>query len=604
MALVSTITKALIAAVPILFIRLILVVRKNRTGHLDIPQPKRSMLWGHLALLGEIMGKMSPGAQIGKMHRPNPTFDRHVGSRITAGLFANLGPDHAFERMAASLDRPSIMFVDLWPVMFPFVVVTNHTVAEQISRATKQYPYSLPKSPSMRYLRPLTGPDALVLLDGEEWKGLRKRYNPGFAPSHIATLLPAVLDKVVPFLGHLDRLSESGEVVVMGDYTTNVTFDIIGKVTMDMELRAQEPNRGDRHPVLNTYLDVIETYKVVEDTPMGGWLLHPINHLQQMWHAYKIRPLLRKVIHDKHAEMMGERASGQTKTQSRSVLALSLQGEEKLSRELVESTIDNLKTFLFAGHDTTSITMQWTFYELERSPKAAAALHRELDELFGPDPDPKIVMDVLRKRGDDVLSKMTYTSAVIKEILRLYPAGGSARYTPPGTGLQVRDPKTGRMYCLDGAIIYNCATLIQRDEEVYGPTANQFVPERWIGNSDVSARTNGGLVDVASGGGNEEKAKGPSAAIPASAWRPFERGPRNCIGQELANMEAKVIIACVARRFEFIKVGVGAMKRDEKGGRIIGEDGYCVTEGEPLYSVSLFLVFLSPTSFLLLVRVC
>jgi len=446
----------------------------------------------------------------------------------------------------------------------------------------------------MRYLRPLTGPDALVLLDGEEWKGLRKRYNPGFAPSHIATLLPAVVEKVVPFLEHLDRLSESGEVVVMGDYTTNVTFDIIGKVTMDMELKAQEP-REDRHPVLNTYLDLIETYKVVEDTPMGGWLLHPINHFQQKWHAYKMRPLLRKVIRDKHAEMMREKESGSGSAagKSRSVLALSLQGEEKLSRELVESTIDNLKTFLFAGHDTTSITLQWTFYELERSPKAAEALHRELDELFGTDPDPKRVMDVFRERGEDVMSKMTYTSAVIKEILRLYPAGGSARYTPPNTGLHIRDPKDGKTYCLDGAIVYNCATLIQRDEEVYGPTANQFIPERWIGNSDVSARTNGGLVDVDS----EKAGKGSTGGIPASAWRPFERGPRNCIGQELANMEAKVLIACVVRRYEFIKVGIGAMKRNAKGERILGEDGYFETEGEALYSVSFWSIqFLFPSS--------
>jgi cytochrome P450 len=442
----------------------------------------------------------------------------------------------------------------------------------------------------MRYLRPLTGPDALVLLDGEKWKGLRKRYNPGFAPSHIATLLPAVLEKVVPFIEHLDRLSETGEVVVMGDYTTNVTFDIIGKVTMDMELKAQEPRREDRHPVLNTYLDLIETYKVVEDTPMGGWLLHPINHFQQKWFAYKIRPLLRKVIHDKHAEMMREKAEGNanSKGKSRSVLALSLQGEEKLSRELVESTIDNLKTFLFAGHDTTSITVQWIFYELERSPKAADALHKELDSLFGPDPDPKKVMHTFRERGDDVLSKMTYTSAIIKEILRLYPAGGSARYTAPGTGLHIKDPKDGKTYCLDGAIIYNCATLIQRDEEVYGPTANQFIPERWIGDSDVGMRTNGGLVDMDSEKVREAKGGG---GTPASAWRPFERGPRNCIGQDLANMEAKVIIACVARKYEFIKVGIGAMKRDADGRRILGEDGYFETEGEPMYSVSRPLTF-------------
>jgi cytochrome P450 len=70
--------------------------------------------------------------------------------------------------------------------------------------------------------------------------------------------------------------------------------------------------------------------------------------------------------------------------------------------------------------------------------------------------------------------------------------------------------------------------MIQRDPDVYGDTADDFVPERW-------------LDDAAS-------------EIPASAWRAFERGPRNCIGQELAGLESRVVVALVARRYDFVKV--------------------------------------------------
>lgn len=45
--------------------------------------------------------------------------------------------------------------------------------------------------------------------------------------------------------------------------------------------------------------------------------------------------------------------------------------------------------------------------------------------------------------------------------------------------------------------------------------------------------------------------------VSIGAWRPFERGPRNCIGQELATIEARVVMALVARRFDFMKVGTG-----------------------------------------------
>jgi cytochrome P450 len=80
-----------------------------------------------------------------------------------------------------------------------------------------------------------------------------------------------------------------------------------------------------------------------------------------------------------------------------------------------------------------------------------------------------------------------------------------------------------------GVSVFNCVTSIHRDPQIYGETANEFVPERWL--------------------------HGAAEAIPASAWRPFERGPRNCIGQELANIEARVVIALVARRYDFSKVG-------------------------------------------------
>lgn len=56
-------------------------------------------------------------------------------------------------------------------------------------------------------------------------------------------------------------------------------------------------------------------------------------------------------------------------------------------------------------------------------------------------------------------------------------------------------------------------------------------------------------------------------SIPAGAWRAFERGPRNCIGQELATIEARVVMALVARRFEFIKVGTGAAVLDSATGK-------------------------------------
>lgn len=111
---------------------------------------------------------------------------------------------------------------------------------------------------------------------------------------------------------------------------------------------------------------------------------------------------------------------------------------------------------------------------------------------------------------------------------------------------------------------------------MYGSTANDFVPERWLGDTDTSSASKD--KDEASGTGT----------TPLGAWRPFERGPRNCVGQELANIEARVILASVMRRYDFVKVGAGEVERDEKGRAMEGEGGRLRVKSE-LFNVSFFL---------------
>lgn len=88
--------------------------------------------------------------------------------------------------------------------------------------------------------------------------------------------------------------------------------------------------------------------------------------------------------------------------------------------------------------------------------------------------------------------------------------------------------------------MYICHSVIQRDPEIWGASADVFVPERWL---DETATSDPNIASAA-------KCR---ATAPVSAWRPFERGPRNCIGQDFAKIEAYVILAVVARRYELSK---------------------------------------------------
>lgn len=317
---------------------------------------------------------------------------------------------------------------------------------------------------------------------------------------------------------------------------------------MGQDFRAQVP--GEQSEILRSFRAIMEQYTSRRGPSIPGTNFFRERIRRQ--HATKLDKLLKGIVRNEYAQL----SAGGSK--SRSVLALSLQGTEQLTPELLQRTSDNLRVFLFAGHDTTSILLQWAFYELEKSPQQQRALRAELDELFGSDADPDVVREkLLAPGGSDILSQMVYTSAVIKEILRIHPPAASVRMSQPGTDFQLTLPD-GKQVCVDGCILYLCSTAIQRDRKVYGDTADDFVPERWLGDT---------------------------SGLPASAWRPFERGPRACIGLELAHIEAKVILACAARRYDFQKVGLGELDLDSDGKPILDDKGYYRTKSE-LFNVS------------------
>ncbi|KAI0860528.1 cytochrome P450 [Xylaria cubensis] len=464
-------------------------------------------------------------------------------------------PDLAFQAISEALGRPPLMFMDLRPFGQAMVIVGSHEVAEQVSKTYKHLPYSLPKMPQVYgHLVHVNGPTSILGADGDEWKQLRKRFNAGFASQHLITFLPQILEKSSTFLRNLDYFATTGHSFSLVNLIGNLTFDIITSVTMNVDFGAQKMDQLNEFT--SAYHELFETYASEQmDLP---WFFTPFVEWKRWKLARRIRKTLTFIVEKEYANRKDKG------TQSRSILSLSLDGNvDTITPQVIDEACDQLSTFLFAGHDTTSILLSWMFYELSRTPRAMKALRNELDELFGPDTTPSAVRDqLLSENGQHLLSKMKYTTAAIKETLRIWPPAGTARVTKPGSGIKVQT-STGE-YNLEGVSVYNCATMIQRDPEVYGDTANDFVPERWLRNDNV-----------------------PEAEqIPSSAWRPFERGPRNCIGQELANLEARLVVALVARHYDFVKVGLGELQVDGDGEPVLDEKGrYKVTS--EMYPVSL-----------------
>jgi cytochrome P450 len=189
----------------------------------------------------------------------------------------------------------------------------------------------------------------------------------------------------------------------------------------------------------------------------------------------------------------------------------------------LERTIKHIKIFLFAGHDTTATTLAHCFWLLHQHPDKAAKVRKEHDEVIGM--DPAAAADLIAEEPT-LLNRLTYTGAVLREALRLFPPlGGTIRQTPENFYLV--HPETGFRYPTHGFMLHSSAATIGRDPK-YWPEADSFIPERWL------------IRD-------EDDPYYPQK----NTWRPFELGPRNCIGQELVNLEVRLILALTAREFDF-----------------------------------------------------
>lgn len=313
-------------------------------------------------------------------------------------------------------------------------------------------------------------------------------------------LLPQILAPVPQFLDNLDRYVKTGREFSLAFLITGLMFDIIGRVVMDVDLQAQSESTGSQGELIQLYRELLLTY--TNDPLDRPWWLVPRNELKRRRLGRRINQLLGAIIYRKHAEQCALALEGQpagnenSSRRPRDILSLSLQdAPATLPPALVDEAGDQLKTFLFAGHDTTSIMLSWVFYELARTPRALAAVRAELDTVLGADTvEPRAVMAriLASSTGADVVGRMAYCSAVIKETLRLHPPAGTARMTQPGTGFALRTAD-GTEHCVDGAILYVCHSLVQRDPAAYGESAGLFMPERWL---DVAGdKQDAGIVD-------------------------------------------------------------------------------------------------------------
>ena len=436
-----------------------------------------------------------------------------------------------------------VFYIDNWPYIAPMLIIASPSAAFQVTQE-----HSLPKFPAMReFMRPIAGDFDLVSMDGPMWKTWRGIFNPGFSSAHLTSLVPEIIREATVFCDILRERAERQEIFPLKKLTDNLTMDIIGKVVLYVnvpqeswmqrrlpQFSSADPNADSLVNTSNTNFDSQRG-----DNPMVSALRRQIPWLSygtelniwQRWHP--VRPIMHwyntRIMNSYVTRELEERFASQrdgvdSVKHSKSIIDLALKEylKEATSKDFLDPlfktiVIGQIKLFLFSGHDTTSSSICHIFHCLSKCPSALQRLRAEHDSVLGPSAEAASAI----AENPHLLSQLPFTLAVIKETLRLFPSVSSTRAGETGFAV-VED---GTFYPTEGCLVWSIHQTIHRDL-AYWPSPDDFIPDRWlVAPSDPLYPVKG-------------------------AWRPFEFGPRNCIGQELAMLEMKAAIVMTVREFD------------------------------------------------------
>ncbi|KAK5155969.1 hypothetical protein LTS14_005535 [Recurvomyces mirabilis] len=477
-------------------------LHKQRGMVKGLPGPPHSYIWGHLRAFDYVLRKQPKRA-----------------APQTFAIF-----------LKEEYNLPDVFYVDVWPMGDPILMIFDTDVMAEITVKN-----SLPKHIEVdKFLQNFGGPGNLVSSEGALWKKWRSAFNPGFSAAHLMSLVPVMLDEGQIFVDILKKRVRNNEVFRVERDTTRLTVDIIGKVVLDVDLASQK----GYNELVDAFMQQVRWQRVgVQFNPIEiiDW---PLRDAVQTYYNWKMDRYIGNAIDRRFASREG-------RGKSKAVIDLALEaylkevkgatGEVDLSKvkgidpEFRKAAVNNMKTFVFAGHDTTSSTLCYAYYYLSKYPDCLAKIRKEHDDVFGP--DPSAVTEQLRE-DPRLLNRLEYTLAVMREVLRMQPPASTIRAGIKG--FFVHDPKTGEAMPTDGFMLWPVDVGLHRHSR-YWPEPNEFRPERHLHSTSAHGEKQDDSANFASN----------------PAWVAFSKGIRNCIGQELAVIETKVILAMTIRTFDF-----------------------------------------------------
>lgn len=407
-----------------------------------------------------------------------------------------------------------LRFASLGPVVTAWLGTEVYVIISGVDEIQKILTNNrlLKKASIYDYLHPWLGP-GLLTSDGDEWRRQRKIITPAF---HFK-ILEQFVDMFSLNLSILiDKLKQEAGNNGFDIYNHIVlsTLDIITETSMGTRINAQLKKE-------NSFVHAIhEVTMIILQRSLKPWLHSDF--------IFNISPDGKKfnrqvdVIHKFIGEVIDKKRKEKAETNNENVKIeeSSVLGEKKKSAFLDllieynmsdEEIKNQVNTFMFAGHDTTTSAISFTIYCLMKNPEVQEKVYKEQQEILGDSQNSATFQD---------LKNMKYLECVINETQRLYP---SVPYI--GRTMTEDFQLTSEYTIPEGCSINIFLYKLHRDPNLF-PNPDVFDPDRFLPENSQTRHP--------------------------FAFCPFSAGPRNCMGQKFAMLELKAVLSAVIRKFRIL----------------------------------------------------
>ncbi len=335
----------------------------------------------------------------------------------------------------------------------------------------------------------------LLTSEGELWRKQRKLIAPSLSKKQIASYADAM---VLHGRRYAERLS-NGEVRDLHADMSAVTLAIVVATLFGTELAGGQERVG---VVVDQYMEDFHA------------LVHSWRRLFPEWFPFPERRRGNRTVKELDALVFDiirrKRASKERGDDLLSRLLLARDESEPSSGMDDQQLRDEVITLFMAGHETTANALAWTLLLLAEHPEIDARVSCEVASVLG-----------TRAAAAEDVAKLPVTRAVIDESMRLYPPAHIIGRE------SLREVRLGEYTIPRGTSVLASPWAMHHDRRFF-PDPEAFRPDRWL--------------------------DGSTASLPRYAYMPFGGGPRVCVGNHFAMMEAVLVLATIVQRVRFERI--------------------------------------------------